>query len=82
MPDLPPGLTHPYEATAAKCETFRHGFTFTSSRGDNNIAEQRGRVANSSRVTVFEDLHPGVPELTGRHPVVDWMPAPQPPRLW
>ncbi|MGH3451514.1 MAG: hypothetical protein ACRDQW_12490 [Haloechinothrix sp.] len=76
MRDLPPGLTHPYEATVAKCESFRHGFTFTWTRGDGYLAVQRGRVANASRVTVYEDPHPGDAVLTGRQPVIDWMPAP------
>ncbi|MGH3518718.1 MAG: hypothetical protein ACRDQ7_15125 [Haloechinothrix sp.] len=76
MRELPPGLTHPYDATGARCEIYRHGFTFSWTRSDHYVAVQRGRVANASRVTVIEDSHPGLVPLTGRHPVVDWMPSP------
>lgn len=81
MRDLPPGLTHPFDTAAAKCEVFRNGFTFTWTRGDAYIAIQRGRVANARQVFIVEDTHPGQPLITGRQPVVDWTPAP-PAQRW
>jgi hypothetical protein len=77
---LPPGSSHPYDATGPKAEAYRHGHTFTWVRGDNHIAVQRGRVANARRVTVLVDVHDGAAPLVGRRPVVDWRPAPPHPR--
>ncbi|WP_317494414.1 hypothetical protein [Haloechinothrix sp. LS1_15] len=76
MTALPPGLTHPYETTRPKLETFRHGHTFTWTQGDAYIAVQRGRIANADKTTVLTDIHPEHPLECGKHPIVDWLPAP------
>lgn len=73
---LPAGLTHPYDAHREAAFTYRHGFTFTWVRGDRYVSVQRGRVANAKHVHVLSDAHPGHDLLTGRRPILDFMPAP------
>lgn len=80
--ELPAGLTHPFETVGLKATTYRHGMTFTWTRGEPYVAVQRGRVANCSRVRVMHDAYPGVDILLGRQPIVDWMPAPRRPVEW
>lgn len=76
MPPLPPGLTHPYDATGPRCVTYSYGHTFTWVRGDSYVSVQRGRMANACRVWAITDPHPDVPTVLGRHPIHDWFPAP------
>ncbi|OXM43056.1 hypothetical protein [Amycolatopsis alba] len=56
--DLPPDLTHPYDAQV-RTAVFLYDHTFTWTPGDQWIAIQKGRVANArQRCWVIDDPFP------------------------